>query len=1013
MTHSTTRAIILYAIAIALTGSASAMERTWTRMTGQYRVEATPLVEDLEGDGSLEIVVVNVEGQVLCWKTDGTPLGSGPDGQVAQLPQGRWTSKPLRWGERLLFGSVEGVLVALDLKFQPAWQLALGAETTWSRGVPVKTKANGGDGSELMALGDSSGKITLINYAGAAAAVLDPKSGPCRTLVQTCSGSEGQTLLLAACGNVLNALDSSGKIVWAADLGGTILSQPEVLNLPERTLILCGAGKGILRALDINGQILWKTDICMEIDSSITVLPREGTTPLILCTGLWGNLYAFEVDGKKVWEQIFRSKNRARPLLTDADGDGDTDVVVATYRQTLLAIDADGRRIDEIRLNGSINASPVLLPRPGGATADVLVISTTMQAHCLSPGPARAAYGGGEPDANVKVTCSNEDGTRVCVDNPSGALLRVNVAVSLAQGGERIFGRVSARSTITLECASVDASPQGEMTATIQSPTGAELLKQSFPIAEKAKEESVSKDLACYAVDPFSDASQEPADTLRIENLYRNEAGEGAFEVRSNLAHSIRARLSIETPTNAESVKFAGTLAFYEMTPVGTVNGETVKDALVALAPEGLLQVPPKSAAKIWLSVNAGKTPPGEYKGKVICRSLEGNDAPFELPLCISVLDLEMPADYPLALCTWDYLPNQWFPDHTPEILQDMHAHGVNLFPRSVVPVAELSAAGELKIDWTKLDAELDRLDGLGQILFHIGRPAIQWPQDYAETQKRPKEIEFLCAFRDHLTQRGWTYDRYAFYPVDEPGLDYGKNTVPAFLEAATLFREADPKLRIYTDPVPSLSWADFERIDPYVDIWCPNMRLVTGLVSGDPRIRRIMDSKKTVWSYECVSQVKSLSPLCYNRANAWRGYYFGLSGIGFWTFSTTQVDLWYANATKNDEYALVYPGERPTPSVRWESARDGLEDVAAMDLLKKEIERQRGNPSKAEVVSKAEGALRIAQTDILELSDEAYIESRDFLEAGDRRIWHEESDSECFKRHRKAIAELTLELRK
>src|SRR5207244_4683348 len=107
-----------------------------------------------------------------------------------------------------------------------------------------------------------------------------------------------------------------------------------------------------------------------------------------------------------------------------------------------------------------------------------------------------------------------------------------------------------------------------------------------------------------------------------------------------------------------------------------------------------------------------------------------------------------------------------------------------------------------------------------------------------------------------------------------------------------------------------------------------------SGLLVGNPRIQRIMKSGKPVWSYECVAQVKSLSPIRYNRANAWRAKRFGLSGIGFWTHSQTQADLWQADPKLKDEFALVYPGEEPVPSVRWEAVRAGLEDGGAMQLL-------------------------------------------------------------------------------
>jgi hypothetical protein len=38
-------------------------------------------------------------------------------------------------------------------------------------------------------------------------------------------------------------------------------------------------------------------------------------------------------------------------------------------------------------------------------------------------------------------------------------------------------------------------------------------------------------------------------------------------------------------------------------------------------------------------------------------------------------------------------------------------------------------------------------------------------------------------------------------------------------VEAARLFREADPEIQIYTDPVPGLSLMDFEQIAPYLDV--------------------------------------------------------------------------------------------------------------------------------------------------------------------------------------------------
>ena len=114
---------------------------------------------------------------------------------------------------------------------------------------------------------------------------------------------------------------------------------------------------------------------------------------------------------------------------------------------------------------------------------------------------------------------------------------------------------------------------------------------------------------------------------------------------------------------------------------------------------------------------------------------------------------------------------------------------------------------------------------------------------------------------------------------------------------------------------------------------------------------------------------------------------------------------------TINDEFALVYPGELPVPSVRWEAVRDGLEDVSAITLLEQAVQRHRQSATKRELAERAEEELRIALRDIMELSDQAFVESRDFLRPGDRVLGHTWTDLETFRRHRAEIARLTVAL--
>jgi hypothetical protein len=79
--------------------------------------------------------------------------------------------------------------------------------------------------------------------------------------------------------------------------------------------------------------------------------------------------------------------------------------------------------------------------------------------------------------------------------------------------------------------------------------------------------------------------------------------------------------------------------------------------------------------------------------------------------------------------------------------------------------------------------------------------------------------------------------------------------------------------------------------------------------------------------------------------------------------------------------------------------------------LLQQQIERGENTSSQRDLIKRAQEVVRIALVDVMELSDAAFIESRDYLQQGDRMIWHSPADVELYQRHRQAIAELSRQL--
>mgnify|MGYP001558705890 CR=1 FL=1 len=1021
---------LFFAVAFALTPAlGGAMEIQWTRMAGQTPVEASPLVGDFSGNSKDEILVLNRGGQLLLWKADGTAIGAGQDGLVAQLPQGQWTTTPTLVdspaGARLLLASVEGHVVGLDARFQSLWQRKLPGQTIWGRVTPVTVRA--GSGSVLV-FTDLSGTATCLTPGGEVVWTNAFAAGPCKAPPQTISLKPGEDSVLLPAGSTLFCCDAAGAVRWRRDLNNEIMTRPEVLSLADRRLILCGTASGSLIALDLDGKVVWELATGDTFSNWITFLPRRNAEPLILFTGLWGNLHAVDIRGHHVWTHLFRTKTRGAPLVLDANGDGRAEIFVPTFHQRVFAFDEDGRLKDDIRLSGVMPSALVPITDSASGHPDLLVTTTTLLAYRLRLGPPKSPYGKTPEPLNVTlyppVTSDNHEHPALVVKNPNGALINVQVSLTDTQGWTRIIGSLTSRSAFEIPLPAIVGKADWSFQATAADAAGKVLEEKSWKIPPRLQIEPESSPpaglrawptlpFASFAetrLAPFADEIKPGApDQVSVEKLYLDEADQVAFIVASTRDEPTQARVTLTRPTRKDGVAFGGNIVLREVICTGSVNGEKVPDALPALGDAGLITIPAHRSVKIWVSVDARGAQPGNYTGQVSIAALNADAKKIELPVNLEMVNLRLPKEFPLTLCTWDYVPNRWFPSRTQEVLDDMARHGVNVFPRTIIPPGRVDAAGKLTIDWPVLDAELDRLDHRGKILFHLNHPPIEFAVKKTDEEKRPSELEYIRNLRDHLRERGRGYADYAFYLLDEPGLDYGPN-VAILVDAGKLFREADPKLLTYTDPVPGLSWKDYERIEPLVDIWTPNMRLVSGLLSGDPRIQRIM-KQKTVWSYECVGQVKSLSPLRYNRANAWRAKFFGLSGIGFWTHSTTQVDPWHSDTSKNDEYALVYPSELPVPSVRWEAVRDGLEDVAAIALLEDQIQRHRKAGTKGERVQQAEKTLRIVLRDVMELSDEAFIESRDFLRAGDRVLGHTWTDMELFRRHRAEIARLTLAL--
>ena len=109
----------------------------------------------------------------------------------------------------------------------------------------------------------------------------------------------------------------------------------------------------------------------------------------------------------------------------------------------------------------------------------------------------------------------------------------------------------------------------------------------------------------------------------------------------------------------------------------------------------------------------------------------------------------------------------------------------------------------------------------------------------------------------------------------------------------------------------------------------------------GPDTINRLKAKGCKVWTYNCQQFMTRLSILGYYRFYPWDAYMRDLEGFAFWTaYSPNGDDGWDSSDGLDEGFCWRGLDKKPIPTKMLEAVREGLEDVAYMDRLEKELAR-------------------------------------------------------------------------
>ena len=395
----------------------------------------------------------------------------------------------------------------------------------------------------------------------------------------------------------------------------------------------------------------------------------------------------------------------------------------------------------------------------------------------------------------------------------------------------------------------------------------------------------------------------------------------------------------------------------------------------------------PGRTTRVWIVFNSRGVKPGDYRTRILLKPAYDSDvAEKSIEVAMKVWNFTLPEtrDWPLQTFFWG--PN-FFDNDEVQMLKTMHDYHVT----------HGWTKSQLYTFGIQHDCHVVRRARKDDPVFFDRHLAETANEEFFRTAKSlgmrfvfgwgfpDRTPEWLRLMDQRLRGMGFAPGDYVFKGLIRD--EFSKAQIPLNAERrAAVTRELGTNLwfqcvYLSTPPPTGATMDDIEaaHLPEFYKMFTVIESVFRDPVRGPDVTRRLRAKGCKVWTYKCSRYMQTQDVLGYYRFYLWRAYMRGMDGVAIWTSGGRSGDDGWDTRDGYDDGAL-WCGNNKThvPTKRFEAFREGLEDVAYMDLLAKAIVAANGRDARdvpAAALAEAK-ALLAAREDVVKSSDQKAVDA-------------------------------------